>query len=216
MIPFAGARLEQRFDLAGRRRPAALYWSDALMSGRVSRGEAWRFAVARARVADPRRVVARVPGAVSAGARRCRRPLDDDRPSLDRRRHELSGHRDRPSRGGDGGRGGSAATADRIDGGRSRRRRSRPGRASSRRGSWQPAAHPFPPRGRPITRCRWPRSLGRRAGSAASRMSALWSGENRGCLRFCFWPPRRRSRSRAWRASGASSSSRLRGRSAST
>jgi urease accessory protein UreH len=43
VIPFADARLEQRFDLAiganGR-----LYWSDALMSGRASRGECWRFA----------------------------------------------------------------------------------------------------------------------------------------------------------------------------
>jgi urease accessory protein UreH len=42
VIPFACARLEQRFDLeiaaSGR-----VYWSDALMSGRVSRGEAWRF-----------------------------------------------------------------------------------------------------------------------------------------------------------------------------
>jgi urease accessory protein UreH len=42
VIPFAGARLAQRFDLeiaaSGR-----LYWTDALMSGRVSRGEAWRF-----------------------------------------------------------------------------------------------------------------------------------------------------------------------------
>ncbi len=42
MIPFAGARVVQQFDLqiagAGR-----LYWSDALMSGRCSRGEAWMF-----------------------------------------------------------------------------------------------------------------------------------------------------------------------------
>jgi urease accessory protein UreH len=42
VIPFAGARLAQRFDLrigdASR-----LYWSDALMAGRVSRGEAWQF-----------------------------------------------------------------------------------------------------------------------------------------------------------------------------
>jgi urease accessory protein UreH len=42
VIPFACARLEQRFDLeiapTGR-----VYWTDALMSGRVSRGEAWRF-----------------------------------------------------------------------------------------------------------------------------------------------------------------------------
>jgi urease accessory protein UreH len=42
LIPFAGARIEQRFDLriAGSSR---LYWSDAVMAGRVSRGEAWRF-----------------------------------------------------------------------------------------------------------------------------------------------------------------------------
>jgi len=42
VIPFAGARLRQRFDLeieAGGR----LYWGDALMSGRARRGEAWRF-----------------------------------------------------------------------------------------------------------------------------------------------------------------------------
>jgi urease accessory protein len=42
VIPFADAALVQQFDLAlhpdGR-----LYWSDALMSGRASRGEAWRF-----------------------------------------------------------------------------------------------------------------------------------------------------------------------------
>jgi urease accessory protein UreH len=42
VIPFAGARLAQRFDLqvddASR-----LYWSDALMAGRISRGEAWQF-----------------------------------------------------------------------------------------------------------------------------------------------------------------------------
>ena len=42
VIPFACARLEQRFDLeiapTGR-----VYWTDALMSGRVSRGETWRF-----------------------------------------------------------------------------------------------------------------------------------------------------------------------------
>jgi urease accessory protein UreH len=42
VIPFADARLEQRFEIdveeGGR-----LYWSDALMSGRASRGEAWRF-----------------------------------------------------------------------------------------------------------------------------------------------------------------------------
>jgi urease accessory protein UreH len=42
VIPFAGARLEQRLDLriAGNSR---LYWGDALMAGRVSRGEAWQF-----------------------------------------------------------------------------------------------------------------------------------------------------------------------------
>ncbi len=42
VIPFAGARLDQRFDL---RIGAAsrLLWSDALMAGRVSRGEAWQF-----------------------------------------------------------------------------------------------------------------------------------------------------------------------------
>jgi urease accessory protein UreH len=42
VIPFAAARLVQRFDLqmAGSSR---LYWSDAVMAGRVSRGEAWQF-----------------------------------------------------------------------------------------------------------------------------------------------------------------------------
>jgi urease accessory protein len=42
LIPFAGARLRQQTDV----RIAAggqLFWSDALMSGRASRGEAWRF-----------------------------------------------------------------------------------------------------------------------------------------------------------------------------
>ena len=42
VIPFAGARLEQRFEIdvaAGGR----LFWSDALMAGRVSRGERWQF-----------------------------------------------------------------------------------------------------------------------------------------------------------------------------
>jgi len=43
LIPFADARLKQRIALqvaeGGR-----LFWSDALMSGRVARGEAWRFA----------------------------------------------------------------------------------------------------------------------------------------------------------------------------
>jgi urease accessory protein len=42
VIPFAGARLEQRFDLRIAE-SSRLYWSDALMAGRVSRGEAWRF-----------------------------------------------------------------------------------------------------------------------------------------------------------------------------
>jgi len=42
-IPFADARLDQRIaiDLAD---GARLFWSDALMAGRVGRGEAWRFA----------------------------------------------------------------------------------------------------------------------------------------------------------------------------
>jgi urease accessory protein UreH len=42
LIPFANSRLQQRIDL----RVAAggeLYWSDALMSGRAARGEAWHF-----------------------------------------------------------------------------------------------------------------------------------------------------------------------------
>jgi urease accessory protein UreH len=41
-IPFAAARLEQRFDLR-LAESSRLYWSDALMAGRVSRGEVWQF-----------------------------------------------------------------------------------------------------------------------------------------------------------------------------
>jgi urease accessory protein UreH len=43
LIPFAGARLNQRIEIrlaAG----AELYWSDAFMGGREGRGERWRFA----------------------------------------------------------------------------------------------------------------------------------------------------------------------------
>jgi urease accessory protein len=42
VIPFAGSRLDQRIalSLAG---SSCLYWSDAMMAGRVSRGEAWQF-----------------------------------------------------------------------------------------------------------------------------------------------------------------------------
>jgi len=42
LIPFAGARVDQRFaiDVAASGR---LYWSDALIAGRVSRGEVWHF-----------------------------------------------------------------------------------------------------------------------------------------------------------------------------
>ena len=42
LIPFAGARLEQRIaiDLS---EGASLFWSDALMAGREARGERWRF-----------------------------------------------------------------------------------------------------------------------------------------------------------------------------
>lgn len=42
VIPFAAARLAQRFDLRIAE-SSRLYWSDALMAGRVSRGESWRF-----------------------------------------------------------------------------------------------------------------------------------------------------------------------------
>ena len=41
VIPFAGARLAQHYDIrvsSG----ARLYWSDALMSGRIARGESWQ------------------------------------------------------------------------------------------------------------------------------------------------------------------------------
>jgi urease accessory protein UreH len=42
VIPFAGARIEQRFeiDLGASSR---LCWGDAIMAGRVRRGEAWQF-----------------------------------------------------------------------------------------------------------------------------------------------------------------------------
>ena len=43
VIPFADARLDQRFDLDVHEH-SQLYWSDALMAGRVTRGERWRFA----------------------------------------------------------------------------------------------------------------------------------------------------------------------------
>jgi len=42
VIPFAGARIAQRFDLS-LPSSARFAWSDALMAGRVSRGEAWKF-----------------------------------------------------------------------------------------------------------------------------------------------------------------------------
>ena len=42
LIPFAAARVEQRFHLQ-LADTARLYWSDALMAGRVTRGEAWCF-----------------------------------------------------------------------------------------------------------------------------------------------------------------------------
>jgi urease accessory protein UreH len=43
VIPFAHARLEQRFDLRIAE-SSRLYWGDAMMAGRASRGEAWQFA----------------------------------------------------------------------------------------------------------------------------------------------------------------------------
>ena len=42
LIPFAGARLDQRFDLAIAE-TSRLFWGDAVMAGRVVRGEAWQF-----------------------------------------------------------------------------------------------------------------------------------------------------------------------------
>jgi urease accessory protein len=42
VIPFAAARLDQRFDLRIAE-SSRLYWGDALMAGRVSRGEVWQF-----------------------------------------------------------------------------------------------------------------------------------------------------------------------------
>jgi len=42
VIPFAGAALVQEFDLV-LHASSRLYWSDALMSGRATRGEMWRF-----------------------------------------------------------------------------------------------------------------------------------------------------------------------------
>lgn len=43
MIPFAGSRLDQRFDI-DIASSARLYWSDAFMAGREARGERWLFA----------------------------------------------------------------------------------------------------------------------------------------------------------------------------
>src|SRR5258708_6771267 len=43
LIPFAGARLDQRIGI-GLADSGILYWSDALMSGRKARGEQWKFA----------------------------------------------------------------------------------------------------------------------------------------------------------------------------
>ena len=43
VIPFADARLVQRFDLDVAPE-SRFYWSDGLMAGRASRGEAWQFA----------------------------------------------------------------------------------------------------------------------------------------------------------------------------
>jgi len=42
LIPFAGARIDQRFDLR-LGESSRLYWSDAVLAGRVRRGEVWRF-----------------------------------------------------------------------------------------------------------------------------------------------------------------------------
>src|SRR5829696_6021169 len=42
VIPFTGARLEQRFDIS-LDDSARLSWGDAIMAGRIRRGEAWRF-----------------------------------------------------------------------------------------------------------------------------------------------------------------------------
>ena len=42
VIPFAASRLDQRFEVEVAE-SSRLYWTDALMAGRVSRGEAWQF-----------------------------------------------------------------------------------------------------------------------------------------------------------------------------
>jgi urease accessory protein UreH len=42
VIPFAGARLDQRIELQIAS-DSRLYWSDAMMAGRVTRGETWQF-----------------------------------------------------------------------------------------------------------------------------------------------------------------------------
>jgi urease accessory protein UreH len=42
VIPFAASRLDQRFEVQVAE-SSRLYWTDALMAGRVSRGEAWQF-----------------------------------------------------------------------------------------------------------------------------------------------------------------------------
>jgi urease accessory protein UreH len=43
VIPFAGARLIQRFNV-NIAESSRLYWGDAVMAGRISRGETWQFA----------------------------------------------------------------------------------------------------------------------------------------------------------------------------
>jgi len=43
VIPFAAASLSQRFDIDAAA-SSRLYWADALMAGRIGRGEAWQFA----------------------------------------------------------------------------------------------------------------------------------------------------------------------------
>jgi len=42
VIPFAGASVSQQFDIDADA-TSRLYWSDALMAGRLGRGEAWQF-----------------------------------------------------------------------------------------------------------------------------------------------------------------------------
>ena len=92
VIPFAGARLDQRFELQIDE-PSRLYWSDALMSGRVDRAETWSFDCVAHELRLRVGTTSEVSGAIHASTARA---LDDA--SVGRRRHALHGDRPHASR----------------------------------------------------------------------------------------------------------------------